>query len=316
MAATLDHIADEIDAMGPSATVGADADSLSVTRGHGSVASGLRRPMSTAAVEQSIAALFEHVRRLGDQLSAGEASDRIRLWRGVLELVAASLAGIVHDGVLWRGLDVLDGEDLRDWLGRHGADQQTLMRSPVLRGLYDLTFAYRGGDKRRPSLAAGRGLQSLLLMINYEGSFMWRMRAGMGDVVFSPLYLALRRRGVSFRFFSQVTRLRLMPGRPVVEAIDLTRRATIAGGRTGMTRSSASASGGVGRRRPYREQLIDREPHAETLVRGADFDDVVLAIPVGALSEICRELAEADSRFKHDARAARRQCGQRACSCG
>ena len=81
--------------------------------------------------------------------------------------------------------------------------EETLERSPVLRGLYDLTFAYRDGDKRRPSLAAGKGLQSLLMMINYEGSFMWRMRAGMGDVVFAPLYLALQQRGVNFHFFSR-----------------------------------------------------------------------------------------------------------------
>ena len=46
----------------------------------------------------------------------------------------------------------------------------------------------------------------------------------MGDVVFAPLYLALRQRGVRFHFFSEVTSLRLMPGRPVVDAIELTRR--------------------------------------------------------------------------------------------
>ncbi len=297
VAATLDHIADEIDAMESSIAVGADDGGPTATRGHGPLAPGPQKPMSTPAVEQLIAALFEHVRRLGGQLRGGETSDRVRLWRGVLELVAASLAGIINDGVLWRGFDVLDAEDLREWLGRHGADHETLMRSPVLRGLYDLTFAYRGGDKRHPSLAAGRGLQSLLLMINYEGSFMWRMRAGMGDVVFSPLYLALRRRGVKFRFFSQVTALRLMPGRPIVNAIDLTRRATIAGGPDGYDPIERIGEWWCWPAAPYRAQLLDRESHAETLVRGADFDDVVLAIPVGALSEICGELAEADARF-------------------
>src|SRR5207302_1651741 len=83
-----------------------------------------------------------------------------------------------RDDVLWRGFDALDEEDLREWLGRNGASDETLTRSPVLRGLYDLTFSYRNGDKRQPSLAAGKGLQSLLMMVNYEGSFMWRMRAG------------------------------------------------------------------------------------------------------------------------------------------
>ncbi len=298
MAATLDQIADEIDAMESSVTVGPDARAPSATRGLGPFAAGPRRPTSTLAVEQLITALFDQVRRLGGQLRGEEASDRVRLWQGVLELVAASLAGIVTDGVLWRGFDVLDTEDLREWLGRHGVDQQTLMRSPVLRGLYDLTFAYRGGDKRRPSLAAGRGLQSLLLMINYEGSFMWRMRAGMGDIVFSPLYLALRRRGVKFRFFSQVTALRLMPGRPIVSAIELTRRATIAGGPGAYDAIERIGEWWCWPAAPYRAQLVDREPEAETLVRGADFDDVVLAIPVGALSKICGELAAADPRFR------------------
>ena len=132
---------------------------------------------------------------------------------------------------------MLDEYDLRAWLGRHGASEETLARSPVLRGLYDLTFAYRGGDKRRPSLAAGKGLQSLLMMVNYDGSFMWRMRAGMGDAVFSPLYLALLRRGVRFRFFSRMTGLGLMPGRPLVDSIELVREAAIAR-RTGSLRAA------------------------------------------------------------------------------
>ncbi len=134
------------------------------------------------------------------------------------------------DDVVWRGFGALDEEDLREWLGRHGASDETLARSPVLRGLYDLTFAYRDGDKRRPSLAAGKGLQALLMMINYEGAFMWRMRAGMGDVVFAPLYLGLKQRGVKFNFFSRVSRLRLMPGKPIVDAIELVREANVIAG--------------------------------------------------------------------------------------
>ena len=160
----------------------------------------------------------------------------------------------------------LDDEDLREWLGRHGASEETLARSPVLRGLYDLTFAYRDGDKRRPSLAAGKGLQSLLMMINYEGSFMWRMRAGMGDVVFAPLYLALRQRGVKFHFFSRVTRLRLMPGRPVVEAIELTREATVAAGAGGYEPIERIGDWWCWPAAPYRAQLTDLEP------RGRDAD--------------------------------------------
>jgi hypothetical protein len=38
----------------------------------------------------------------------------------------------------------------------------------------------------------------------YKGALFWRMKAGMGDVVFAPLYLALRCRGVKFRFFHRL----------------------------------------------------------------------------------------------------------------
>src|SRR5262249_44048000 len=158
---------------------------------------------------------------------------------------------------LWRGFDALDEEDFREWLGRHGASEMTLARSPVLRGLYDLTFAYRQGDKRQPSLAAGKGLQSLLMMINYEGSFMWRMRAGMGDVVFSPLYLARRQGGVRFEFFWEVTKLRLRPGRPVVDAIELTGWATPARGADGYEPIERIGDWWCWPADPYRAQLTD-----------------------------------------------------------
>ncbi|MEA2144715.1 MAG: hypothetical protein QOG59_302, partial [Solirubrobacteraceae bacterium] len=297
-ASTLDRIAAELDRMDSPIVLGPDDVSRPAARGHTFVAERRRLPIGTGGVDLLLEELFGQVSDLRTRLGAGVASDRLRLWRGVSELVAASLAGIIRDDVLRRGFGALDEEDLRGWLGRHGASEETLARSPVLRGLYDLTFAYRGGDKRRPSLAAGKGLQSLLMMINYEGSFMWRMRAGMGDVVFAPLYLALRQRGVKFHFFAEVTQLRLTPGRPVVDAIELTRKATVRGGAERYEPIERIGDWWCWPAAPHRAQLTDLEPKAETLKRGADFDEVVLAIPVGALSEVCVEVAEANPRFK------------------
>ncbi|MEA2210587.1 MAG: hypothetical protein QOF83_535 [Solirubrobacteraceae bacterium] len=297
-ASALEQIAVEMDRLASPVVLGADDVSRPPARGRVLGADRPRPPMSAAAVDKLLDELFGSVGDLRAQLGTGEASDRLRLWRGVLELVAASLAGIVRDDVLWRGFGALDEEDLREWLGRHGASEETLVRSPVLRGLYDLTFAYREGDKRQPSLAAGKGLQSLLMMINYEGSFMWRMRAGMGDVVFAPLYLALRHRGVNFHFFSEVTHLRLRPGQPVIDAIELTRHATAAPGPGGYQPIERIGDWWCWPAAPHTAQLTDLEPQAETLTRGADFDNVVLAIPVGALPGICGELAEANPRFK------------------
>ncbi|MGZ4185466.1 MAG: FAD-dependent oxidoreductase [Solirubrobacteraceae bacterium] len=296
-ASALEAIAAEMDSIESPVLLGPDAPTVT-TRGRTQVRQSVRRPTVTDAVQALLGQLERSVQQLQTQAAGAAASDRLRLWRGVLELVTASLAGIVRDDVLWRGFDALDQEDFREWLGRHGAGQATLARSPVLRGLYDLTFAYRHGDKRQPSLAAGKGLQSLLMMINYEGSFMWRMRAGMGDVVFAPLYLALRERGVRFHFFSEVTKLRLMPGRPEVDAIELTRLAVPATGTDAYEPVERIGEWWCWPADPYRAQLTDDPPASLTLARGGDFDDVVLAIPLGGLEEICGELAEANPRFK------------------
>jgi uncharacterized protein with NAD-binding domain and iron-sulfur cluster len=297
-ASILDQIAGEFDRMESPLTLDADGASRRIARGREGFAGGRLQNVRDAAVDPLLDRLLHQVRELQIQFSRRETSDRARFWRGVLELMAASLAGIVRDEILWRGFGAVDQEDLREWLGRHGASEETLARSPVLRGLYDLTFAYRAGDRRRPSLAAGKGLQSLLMMINYEGSFMWRMRAGMGDVVFAPLYLALKQRGVRFQFFSRTTRLRLMPGRPVIDAIELIREATVRAGAHAYEPIERIADWWCWPAAPYRDQLSDGAPRDETLRRGSEFDEVVLAIPVGALSGICGDLTRADPRFK------------------
>ena len=267
-ASALEAIAAEMDGIDSPVLLGGDGRDAHHARANAAAAGGAPAGRHRRRYRELVSELQRHVHELQAQVAGPAASDRVRLWRGVLELVAASLAGIVRDDVLWRGFDALDEEDLREWLGRHGAGETTLAQSPVLRGLYDLTFAYRQGDKRRPSLAAGKGLQSLLMMINYEGSFMWRMRAGMGDVVFAPLYLALRRRGVRFHFFSEVTNLRLMPGRPVVDAIELTRRAVAAAGPDGYDPIERIGEWWCWPADPYRAQLTDDPPTRQTLVRG------------------------------------------------
>ena len=76
--------------------------------------------------------------------------------------------------------------------------------------MHDLTFAYEGGDHSRPRFAAGLGLQLAgRMLFDFKGSIFWRMQAGMGEVIFAPMYEALARRGVEFRFFRRLDRLGL-----------------------------------------------------------------------------------------------------------
>jgi uncharacterized protein with NAD-binding domain and iron-sulfur cluster len=117
----------------------------------------------------------------------------IRVKTEIIDLVMTIAVGLFRDRVLFddRGLDSLNQFDYREWLRLHGATQQCL-DSRLLRGIYDFAFAYSRGDRNRPALAAGVALRGALRMFfTYRGSMFWRVRSGMGDAVFAPLYKVL-----------------------------------------------------------------------------------------------------------------------------
>ena len=102
----------------------------------------------------------------------------------------------------------------------HGALRETADCALVRAIVYDLGFAYEGGDPQRPSCEAGTALRGLLrAFFTYRGSLMWRMNSGMGDVVFLPFYELLIKRGVEVSFFHRVEELRAANG--VIEEIEI-----------------------------------------------------------------------------------------------
>jgi len=46
------------------------------------------------------------------------------------------------------------------------------------------------------------------MFFTYRGSLFWRMRSGMGETVFSPMYRVLKARGVEFHFLQQLDEVR------------------------------------------------------------------------------------------------------------
>ncbi|GGE02667.1 membrane protein [Polymorphobacter glacialis] len=246
---------------------------------------------------------------------------RSHVWE-MVDLVLACIVGCFRDKLLTdpRGLDAINAHDCRDWLRRHGASERAV-NSAFVQGLYDLALAYEDGDATRPGIAAGQGMRGALRMFfAYRGALFWRMRAGMGDVVFAPLYHVLRERGVQFRFFHRLTNVGLAPGgelgpgdRTHVAALDFDVQAklhaehynpliTIAG------RPCWPAE-------PDFSQLIDGEKlaadnadleshwdrrRADTarLEVGRDFDFVVLGVSVGAIPDVCPEILARDARWR------------------
>jgi len=300
--------------------------------------------LATAAAAVEALAVVEAGLKMGSNLPAGvilrlveavaanvrarienwvATDDDVRRRWEIVDLVLAVLVGVVRFGLLAdpRGLDAINHFDCREWLRLNGASERAL-NSAFLRGLYDLVFAYEGGDPSRPRLAAGDALRGGFRMFyTYRGAFFWKMRRGMGDVVFAPLYEVLRRRGVRFKFFHRLENVRLSdPGaeeggkRAYVQALEFSVQAKVREGRDYRPLIAvrgrpcwpsgpdyAQLENGAA----LEAEARDFESHWERTNAGArtlrvtrDFDFIVLGVGLGAIPHVCKEFIARDTRWR------------------
>jgi uncharacterized protein with NAD-binding domain and iron-sulfur cluster len=234
----------------------------------------------------------------------------------LVDAVAATVRGLIEDGVLTGGYERINQYDLQAWLKRHGCVNPDLATRPA----YDACFAYQNGDFKKLRMEAGSALRGAIRTVtNYRGAVLWRMNAGMGDTIFSPLYLLLKQRGVKFEFFHRVENLGLSNDKAGIDTITFDVQATV-------KQSVLAAKGGYDPlvtvrgipcwpNHPLYDQLdqgealkaVDIESAwtpwnsgvpKKTLRRGVDFDDVVLGISIGALPFICKELIDASQPWR------------------
>ncbi|MGA2724111.1 MAG: FAD-dependent oxidoreductase [Bryobacteraceae bacterium] len=257
----------------------------------------------------------EHIQ---EDLAAGDVEAR-RLYE-LIDLGATIAMGLLLDGYMFDHalLDNLE-TDLQDWLKAQGADPVhcEVRTSAVIRGLYDLVFAYRNGETARPSFEAGVALRSMLLIVGaYKGAIFWKMQAGMGDVVFGPMYQALKRRGVKFEFFHRVEELALSAGGGAVDSIRLGVQAALkdpAAGYNPLVDCDGLPSWPAA---PLYDQLVDGDElkrsgdnlesfwttrpcvASKTLKAGQDFDQAVLAISIGSFPYLFADPAQLPEAFR------------------
>lgn len=270
------------------------------------------------ALLELVDAMSARARAVLEQRLARDPATR-RVWQ-VIDLTLATLRGEIRFGILTdpRGFDAIDDYDCREWLLLNGASRSSV-DSGFVRGLYDLGFSYEDGDPARPRISAGQSLRAMVrAFFTYRGAFFWRMRAGMGDVVFAPFYEVLCRRGVEFRFFHRLENVALAgsgaPGDPLhVAALDFDVQALV---RDGAYRPLVDVGGlPCWPSEPDWEQLVDgdrmrregwqleldadRRCVARRRLRvGEDFDLVVLAVGLGAIPHVCREILARDARWR------------------
>lgn len=326
---TLQLIADFLDSL-PDEPLAAESLALSASAEPPSwpspLAAGLRVGVLAAVIEATaqmqgvlegsgaapaVRALDRALRATGEALRGLVAGDHElrRTWHLVAVLTAVA-RGMLADGIVadQRGLRALNDEDFLDWIGRHGAPAE-VADFAFIRGLYDLGFAEAGASRGRRGVSAGVAMfLTTKMFLEYRGAIFWKMAAGMGDIVFAPLYQALSRRGVRFEFFHRVDRLHLSPDRARIEAVTVGRQVRLAPGRESYDpllrfgglpcfpcapRVDQLDAGAEIEGQPLESHFCEW-PDAETRVLrdGADYDVIVFAISLGMAPLVCGELIE------------------------
>ncbi len=241
--------------------------------------------------------------------------DIIRRYWAAIELCFVIIKGVLKDDVLKNGFNSIDDYEFREWLKMHGASDICLNADPI-RVIYETIFAFENGDTARPNLAAGTTIRGLLrLLFGYKGALMWKMQAGMGDTVFTPLYQVLKNRGVEFKFFHKVNNLKLSPDNNFVSGIEMTRQVTLKDSEYNPLYDVKGLP--CWPSEPFYEQLIEGDEikakninlesaWAEwggvenfTLELGKDFDTIVMGISIGAFGLITKELISANESWKN-----------------
>lgn len=284
------------------------------------VMAGLMR-FTGAGIDSTLVQLLERAHGLVHQqiemLTLTDKRQR-RLW-GAIDVILATLRGIYRFGLLTdpRGFDAIDDFEFMDWLHMNGALAQSVEAASIRACLYDLTFAYRSGDPHQPAFAAGVALRcALRWFLTYRGAMFYKMAAGMGDIVFAPMYEVLRQRGVRFEFFHRLTEVSLGDDGQG-EHVSTLHFDVQAEARSGQTYQPLTTVKGlpVWPEQPLFEQLRDGDDpefraqnfEAEEAQEGATrkllqvgehFDFVVLGMSLDSVTKTCQSLIAGNSKWR------------------
>lgn len=265
------------------------------------------------------------------------SSESLRWYLILLDLAHTHLKGILADVFDPRtgtfDYEAINHLDYRAWLARHGAREMTRYSS-IVRFAYAGTYAYiNDGGQDGGLLAAGSVVRAMIAALSYRDSLVWFFKAGTGDTMIMPLYQVLAARGVEFRFFHRVRAIHWSDTGDI-EQVTVGRQVTLKNGSYdpalrlpvdpagqpggGQADQPGGGPGGAGHvldawpSRPLQAQIQEDVSRAElespwsawqdaatqTLRKGEDFDQLVLAIPVAALPDICGEIIARDTRWR------------------
>ena len=233
----------------------------------------------------------------------------------LLDVAVASALGIVRD-ICPNDFESIDDQEWRAWLLKNGLHQTTSW-SGIIRALYDIVFAYRDGDATDPSkadLAAGTTTKTILrINFDYYGGVFMKMQAGMGDTIFAPIYQALKKRGVKFKFFHRLREVVPSSDGANIDALRIGVQATAKGEYDPLIDvkglpcwPSTPNYDQLVEGEELRTRNIDLEAYGSDwkdvaeleLKRGTDFDHVVFGLSLGAVPYVCPQLIRQKQTWK------------------
>ena len=232
------------------------------------------------------------------------------------ELAFAFFKGTIASGLFRKGFDAIDDWEISAWLLHYGASEDAVY-SAIFRGCFDYVFGYPGGitGKTDGSVGAGTSIRGLLrLAFTYKGSLFFKMMAGMGDTIFGPYYQVLKHRGVKFEYFNAATNLVLDDDASHISAIDMVRQVEMKSGGEydplvdvkGLPCWPSEPmwdqlKGGAALKKKGVDFESEKNPpagQAYQLVKGKDFDEVILGASIGSLHYMASELKANSTRWQ------------------
>lgn len=218
----------------------------------------------------------------------------------MLDLAIAVCRGMgsAEHEILWDGdFDRVSDWELRDWLRHHGLSEESSAKSRFVHALYDIPFAFEEGDVARPVMEASTGLRySFRIVFNYKHAPAYLFRGGAGETLIAPVCALLRERGVRLTPFHRLDSVAIEGGR--LGELRFVRAARASGEydtlveRRGFLSTrhepdwSKIEDGAALRDRgvDFYSRFGDQGEHDEVVRRvGTDYDDVILALPLGCI---------------------------------
>ncbi len=273
------------------------------------LAAGARAPggfltvQVAARLDALLAGLQEHVlpwvRRWtgGNEALLHHVHDSLDFFVGLLRGVIAPRFGVYQDG----DLDRLNHLEVRAWLAAAGVTAETLDRGVLVKAARDAFFQYTCGDPAQPAFEAGTAARIYLRMFFlHRGAAFYLLNGGMGEALIAPLYDVLRAQGVRFKLFHRIERLELDAQGRRVARIHMARQAEpLAGYEPTFVYKglrcwpSEPEWGQLHDGERLRQAGVDFESRFSSrdherpvlLEDGRHFDDIILALPLGTLSE-------------------------------